>query len=215
MSPALRLGALAACLAAAAGLAAAVGPRSAGELGNLFDGVGVWAPLLFAVCWTALTPALAPGTLLAAGAGLLFGIAVGMAVALVGATAGGVLAFVVARRSAGDAIEQLQGERLRRLQERVERRGFISVLVARAAPGVPTTLLNYACGLSRVRLRDFALATLLGGAPRLFGYTALGDSGGDLSSPIALAGFAVMAALTVMAVAGAIARRRLAGARPV
>lgn len=170
----------------------------------------MWAPVVFVLCWTVLTPALAPGTLLATTAGLAFGVAEGVAVALAGATAGGVLAFLIARRTAASAVAHLEGERLRRLQERVERRGFLSVAAARAAPGVPTTLLNYACGLSRIRLREFAAGTLVGGAPRIFGYAALGGSGGDLTSPLALVALGTMAAITLSGLGLVVARRRSA-----
>lgn len=214
MPPAARLVALALFVGAAFAVGAVVVPRSVGELRATVDGAGVWAPVVFALCWIALTPALAPGTLLATAAGLAFGVGLGVTVGLVGATAGGILAFLIARGTAATAVAHLEGERLRRLQERVERRGFLAVAAARAAPGVPATLLNYACGLSRVRLRDFAAGTLVGGAPRIFGYAALGGSGGDVTSPLAVVGLAIMAALSIGGVV-VVARRKLVGARPI
>ena len=212
MSPVARLAALALFVGAAFAAGLLLAPHSVGELRATVDSAGAWAPVVFVFCWAVLTPALAPGTLLATTAGLAFGVAEGLAVALVGATTGGLLAFLIARRTASSAVAHLEGERLRGLQERVARRGFLTVAAARAAPGVPTTLLNYACGLSRVRLRDFVAGTLVGGTPRIFGYAALGGSGGDLTSPLGLVGLGVMAAMTLAGLGVVAARRRSARA---
>lgn len=183
-------------------------PHSPAELRAAMAGVGALAPLVFVVLWALLTPAMFSGTLLAAGAGLLFGVWPGFVVGLAGATLGGMAAFLLARRLGSGAAQELAGPRLRRLQERIERRGFLAVLAARAAPGMPTTALNYACGLSRVRLRHFALGTLVGGAPRIFAYTAIGGSGGQVTSAAALIGLAVIAGMTLTALA-AVVRGRL------
>jgi hypothetical protein len=118
MPPAARLVALALFVGAAFAVGAVVAPHSVGELRATVDGAGVWAPVVFALCWIALTPALAPGTLLATAAGLAFGVGLGVTVGLVGATAGGILAFLIARGTAATAVAHFEGERLRRLQER-------------------------------------------------------------------------------------------------
>jgi uncharacterized membrane protein YdjX (TVP38/TMEM64 family) len=76
------------------------------------------------------------------------------------------------------------------------------------APGVPATLLNYACGLSRVRLRAFLAGSFIGGAPRIVAYAALGASGGDLSSTPALVGGALIAVM-MLAVPLSALRRKL------
>lgn len=80
-----------------------------------------------------------------------------------------------------------------------------SVLYARVAPGMPYTIVNYAAGLTAIRLGVFAGATAIGAAPRAFAYTALGGSLGDLRSPEAIVALAV---LVVMALVGAVALRR-------
>jgi uncharacterized membrane protein YdjX (TVP38/TMEM64 family) len=184
-------------LAAVAGLlftAAALGmPHSPDGLRALVVPLGWAAPLAFVLLWAALTPALFPGTVLAAASGLLFGTAAGTVVSIAGGTLGSVLAFTIARRVARGAADDIGGARARRLRERIERRGFASVLLARLAPGVPVTLLNYAGGLSRLRLGTFAAAIAVGGAPRAFAYTALGGSFGDYGSPQALVAIALIA----------------------
>ena len=169
------------------------------------DGYGVAGPLVFIVVSAALTPCLFPGPLLAGASGLLFGTWLGTPISIVSATLGAVLAFGIARWLAHDAVEQLQGPRLAALRAWVGRRGFLSILYARIAPGVPYSLVNYAAGLSPVRLGAFAAATAIGCAPRAFAYTALGGSFDDLGSPEAIAAIVV---LVVMALVGALLARR-------
>lgn len=203
-----RLLCLAALVAALFAAAALVVPHSADELRAVVAPLGVAAPIGFVLVWAALTPALFPGTALAAASGLLFGTALGTAVSIAGATLGSAIAFALARRLGRAAADDLAGPRLQRLQARIERRGFLAVLYARLAPGVPVTLLNYAGGLSRVRMRAFVAAIALGGAPRAFAYTALGGSFGDYRSPVAIVALALIV-LPALAGAALLVRARL------
>jgi uncharacterized membrane protein YdjX (TVP38/TMEM64 family) len=154
-----------------------------------------------------LTVCLFPGPLLAGASGLLFGTALGTPVSIVSSTVGATLAFLISRRIAHDAVERLgpTHPRLQALRAWVGRRGFLSVLYARIAPGIPYNLVNYAAGLSPVTLRAFVAATAIGCAPRAFAYTALGGSLGNLGSPEALVAFGM---LVGMAIVGLVLARR-------
>jgi uncharacterized membrane protein YdjX (TVP38/TMEM64 family) len=207
----LRLGALAGALAAFVLAFALSGSLSATRVRGWMDGFGAAGPLVFIAVSAWLTVVLFPGPVLAAASGLLFGTALGTPVSICAATLGATLAFSLSRWWAHDAVVALAGPRLQALRAWVGRRGFLTVLYARIAPGVPYTLVNYAAGLTPVALRSFVAATALGVAPRAFAYTALGGSLGDLGSPEAVAAVAVLA---VMALAGLVlARRDLARSR--
>jgi uncharacterized membrane protein YdjX (TVP38/TMEM64 family) len=217
VSPRLRLLGLAATLAVAFVAIALSGSLSAERVRGWMDGFGAAGPLVFILVSACLTCALFPGPLLAGASGLLFGTALGFPVSLAAAVLGAVLAFTIARRVAHDAVEELAGPRVERWQAAIERRGFLAVLYARIAPGVPYTLVNYAAGLTRIRLRDFAAATALGAAPRAFAYTALGGSLGNLTSPEAIVAVGVLVAMAVGAALftwRAAARRRDGGPLP-
>jgi len=208
---ALRLGALAAALVAFVLVLALSGSISAGRVRSWGDGYGAAGPLVFIAVSASLTVVLFPGPVLAAASGLLFGTALGTPVSIASATLGATLAFCLSRWWAHDAVVALAGPRVHALRAWIGRRGFLTVLYARIAPGVPYTLVNYAAGLTPVALRSFVVATAIGVAPRAFAYTALGGSLGDLGSPEALAAVAVLVA---MAVGGALlARRDLARGR--
>src|SRR3954468_9122486 len=188
----IRLAALALIGAGCFGLVSSTGDLSAQRVRDWVDGYGAAGPLVFIVLSALLTVVLFPGPLLAGASGLLFGTALGTPVSIIAATLGATLAFSLARWLAHDAVTELQGPRLAALRAWVGRRGFVSVLYARIAPGIPYNLVNYAAGLSPVRLGAFAGATALGAAPRGFAYTALGGSIGDLRSPQAIVAVAVL-----------------------
>lgn len=211
MRPWLRLAVLAAALGGFVAFFALSGSFSVDEVRDRVEGYGAAGPLVFIAVSSCLTVCLFPGPLLAGASGLLFGTALGTPVSIAGATLGATLAFSLSRWWAHDAVEQLAGPRLQSLRAWVGRRGFLSVLYARLAPGVPYTLVNYAAGLTPIALRSFVAATAVGCAPRAFAYTALGGSFGDLRSPETIVAIAV---LVVMAIAGlALARRDLVRAR--
>ena len=121
--------------------------------------------------------------MLAASSGLLFGTALGFPVSVAAATLGASCAFLIARRVGLGAVEQLAGPRVQRVRGWIGRRGFVAVLYARIIPGMPFAVVNYAAGLTPLRLPVFAAATALGAAPRAFAYTALGGSFGNWRSP--------------------------------
>jgi uncharacterized membrane protein YdjX (TVP38/TMEM64 family) len=208
---ALRLLVLGGTLAACVAVLALSGSLSAERVRDWVDGYGAAGPLAFIAVSASLTVVLFPGPVLAAASGLLFGTALGTPVSIVSATLGATLAFSLSRWWAHDAVVALAGPRLRALRAWVGRRGFLTVLYARIAPGVPYTLVNYAAGLTPIALRSFVAATAIGVAPRAFAYTALGGSLGNLRSPEA---YIAVAVLVVMALLGLVlARRDLARTR--
>jgi uncharacterized membrane protein YdjX (TVP38/TMEM64 family) len=202
----LRVGLLAATLAAVAIVALAAGFRpSAEELRDWGESLGPAGPILFIPLSVALGCLLFPGPLLAGAAGLLFGTAVGTPIALTAATLTAVSELLITRYVAGARVGALIPERARRIDEFLERRGFWAVLYMRLAPGIPYHLVNYGAGLTRLRVRDMAAATPIGALPRTFAYVALGGSLDDLGSPEAIAAVAL---LVVTAIVGAVVARR-------
>jgi uncharacterized membrane protein YdjX (TVP38/TMEM64 family) len=174
-------------------------PHSPSELRGLVLGAGVAAPAIVLAAWVVLTPALFPGTLLAAAGGLAFGAVGGTALACGGAVLGGLAAFTLARTVGRTHAVHLaqRSPRLARLQSLLERRGFAAILAARLMPGVPACGLYYAAGLSPVRYGPFTAAIAIGALVRTTPYALLGDglaSGAPASLGLAAASIAVGAA---------------------
>ena len=185
---------------AAAFAAVSSGGISTGRLRDAIEPAGAWGPLVFVVVGALLMCAIFPGPVMAGAAGLLFGTALGTVVAIAASTLGAVLAFLVARHVAREEVERALGDRFEGLRGWVARRGFVAVASTRIAPGLPNNAINYAMGLTQVRLAAFAAGIAVGWGPKAFAYAALGGSLSNLRSPEALAAVAVLA---IMAVAGA------------
>jgi uncharacterized membrane protein YdjX (TVP38/TMEM64 family) len=66
-------------------------------------------------------------------------------------------------------------ERFGAVDAAVGREGFKIVMLLRLSPLFPFTLLNYALGLTRVRARDFVVASWIGMLPGTFLYVYLGS----------------------------------------
>jgi uncharacterized membrane protein YdjX (TVP38/TMEM64 family) len=135
---------------------------------------------------------------LAAAAGLLFGTAGGTPLALAGVTCAALAQMAVARYLAGSHAGRLLPERARWLEGFLERHGALSVMETRLLPVLPYGLVNYSAGLTRMRFRDLALGTVIGAAPKVFAYVALGGSLTDLGAPEAKVAIAILAVLGVV-----------------
>jgi len=118
-----------------------------------------------------------PGSVLTLAGGALFGPVLGTFYNLTGATVGAVLAFLVARYLASDWVEQKTDGRLKQLKQGVEGEGWRFVAFVRLVPLFPFNLLNYALGLTRIRLSHYLIATYLFMLPGAIAYTYLGYAG--------------------------------------
>ncbi len=138
---------------------------------------GPWAPLLFVVFYGVGTVLFVPGSAFSLAGGALFGPLWGTIWNLAGATCGATSAFLFARYLASGWVTQASGPRLKRILRGVEDEGWRFVAFVRLVPLFPFNLLNYALGLTGIRLTVYVLASALCMAPGAFAYTWLGYAG--------------------------------------
>ena len=124
------------------------------------EGIGIWGPFVFAAAYAIATVAMIPGSALTVIAGGIFGLATGFVTVFIGASVGATLAFLVSRYVARASVEQkLEGhEKFAAVDRAVGEEGLKIVVLLRLSPVFPFNLLNYALGLTSVRLRDYVLA---------------------------------------------------------
>jgi uncharacterized membrane protein YdjX (TVP38/TMEM64 family) len=151
--------------AAALALVWLIGRTAGGALPGVLEWVGrrgAAAPIAFMAAYAVAAVAMVPGSILTIAAGALFGIVGGTVYAFTGATLGAIGAFLVARHVARAPVERrlATDPRFERVDRAVGREGLRVVILLRLSPVFPYTLLNYALGLTRVRLRDFAVASV-------------------------------------------------------
>ncbi len=146
-------------------------------LARWIEDAGVAGPLLFILIYAVGTVVFLPGSVLTLAGGALFGPVLGTLYNLIGATIGATLAFLVARYLASDWVEQKTGGRLKQLKQGAEQQGWRFVAFVRLVPLFPYNLLNYALGLTRLRLTHYIIASFVFMLPGAAAYTYLGYAG--------------------------------------
>ena len=211
--PAIRRIALyAAAVAIVFGILAATGNiPSSDEARDFADSLGPAAPFLYVPLFVLANFVIA-WVILAGAAGLLFGTAAGTPLALAGVTLAALAQMAVSRRLAGEHRGKLLPQRTKEIENFLTENGAVAVMESRIVPVLPYGLVNYSAGLTHLRYKDMALGTVIGAAPKVFAYTALGGSLDDLTSPEAIIAIAL---LVILGIAGALfVRHRLTASRP-
>ncbi len=172
----------------------------------------VWAPLLFVVIYAAATAVALPGSALTIAGGAIFGLWFGALLNTLGANIGASAAFGLARWLGRDGAERIGGRRLAGLDRAMAERGFIGLLILRLIPLFPFNALNVGSGLTAMRWRDYALATVLGILPGTMVYTFFADAlveGTAHASRDAYVRLWIAAALFLLLIAVPLIARRL------
>jgi uncharacterized membrane protein YdjX (TVP38/TMEM64 family) len=206
----------------AAGLVAAIGYVSlhrgvvdASFLQRELGRFGPIAAILFVLVYALGTVLFVPGSVLSLAGGAMFGPIWGTLWNLAGATIGATLAFMIARYLASDWVARRAGERLGQLMRGVEEEGWRFVAFVRLVPLFPFNLMNYAFGLTRIALAEYAMTSFVCMAPGALTYTYLGYAGQQAASGQARRLRAVMLALALLAALAILPRlvRRLKNTR--
>jgi uncharacterized membrane protein YdjX (TVP38/TMEM64 family) len=176
------------------------------DVRRVVSATGPAAPLTYIVVSAVLGAMFVPGSILAAGSGLLFGPVLGIFVTLGAAVGTAIVASRLGRRAGRNSARALLGTaRADRIDALIEHGGLWAVVGQRFVPGISDALASYAFGAFGVPLWQMAVGSFIGSAPRAFVYTALGASIGNRSPALAYTAIAVWC---VSAIVGAFAARR-------
>ncbi len=186
------------------------------------DGLGLWGPVVFVIGYAAAVVGFVPGSILTLAAGAIFGLVEGTLYVFAAASLGATAAFLVSRYFARAAIERrIEGdERFAAIDRAVGEQGRRIVFLLRLSPIFPFNLLNYALGLTQVRLADYVIACV-GMLPGTILYVYSGKVAGDVAAvaggaggergaaEYALLGVGLLATVIVTTIVTRIARRAL------
>jgi uncharacterized membrane protein YdjX (TVP38/TMEM64 family) len=114
------------------------------------------------------------GAVLTLAGGFLFGWFLGGLAAIVAATVGAVLVFLIAKTALGETLAARAGPWLGRLRQGFQEDAFNYLLFLRLVPIFPFWLVNLAPALLGVSLGTYTLATALGIVPGTFAYSIAG-----------------------------------------
>lgn len=145
----------------------------ASKFGVYLRQIGPWAPLIFIGAYVLGLVFFIPASIFASLGGVIFGTWTGLLLNIIAANTGGVIAFYIARYLLRDAAKKMLAKgHFKALDDKVEEHGF-SILIYLRLMFVPFTYLNFACGLSKMKFRDFFWATFIGVIPGLMVITFL------------------------------------------
>ncbi len=185
-----------------------------GQVRLWLEEMGPWGILAFIGLYVAGVVLALPAEIFTILGGSVFGSAKGLFAVLVASPIGAALSFLIARRLAGSQMREWLSRRARlaRLDSLTERRGAVLVAVVRLTHILPSSILSYVLGLTRVRFVTYIVVSWLCMLPTAAFYVVASDgvaqllSDGAVPWPQAVAAAAV--AVVVLALL-AIAVRRL------
>jgi len=155
---------------------------------------------LFFLAYVVVTAASLPGAaIMTLAAGALFGLVMGTVLVSFASTMGAGLAFLSARYVLRDGLEARFGERLRSINEGLERDGAFYLFTLRMIPVVPFFMVNLVMGLTRLPLVTFLWVSQIG---MLLGTIIYVNAGTQLSQIDGLSGIASPALIGSFALLG-------------
>ena len=108
--------------------------------------------------------------------GMTFGPFWGTIYSVIGATFSSTFAFFIARYLGRRFVEKIIKQKYSNLDELINKYGFKIILFLRLVPIFPYEGINYGSGLTKIKYRDYILATILGVIPGAFAYNFFGSS---------------------------------------
>lgn len=180
--------------------------NSRDELQQAFQAQPLQVVGLYAAVYIVITSLSLPGaTLMTLAGGAIFGLWVGIPVAVISASIGATVAFWMARYLFRDAVHQRLGGRMAAINAGIERDGAFYLFTLRLVPVFPFFVINLLMGLTAIRTGTFFWVSLSGMLAGTAVYVNAGTQLGTLTSlsgilsPSLIGSFVLLAAFPWLA----------------
>lgn len=142
---------------------------------------GAWAVVVFLILYVLLITLSFPATILNVTSGILFSFWIAAGASIIAALTGACLTFLIARFWLKDLmIKRLKKhESSQKILALADDNAWRLIILLRLNPFIPAVLKNYGFGITDVKFRQYAWATLIGQFPLTTLYTYLGWLGGN------------------------------------
>ncbi|MBN3554294.1 TVP38/TMEM64 family protein [Fictibacillus nanhaiensis] len=139
---------------------------------------GMVAPIIYIIVNVIRPFTLFPISVLSLAGGLAFGVVWGTVYTVFSATIGAILSFYIAKHLGTRWIKQKTDSpsRIEKWQNQLKEKGFVYIFLLRIIPVLNFDVVSYVAGISKLKLRSYILATMLGVLPGTLAYNLLGDS---------------------------------------
>jgi uncharacterized membrane protein YdjX (TVP38/TMEM64 family) len=148
-----------------------------GQIQRLIQYAGVWAPIVFIICYILATSFLFPSTPLNLMAGASFGLSMGLLWSSLAAIVAAIVAFAFTRTIGSRFISHRMSAQLQTANAEIKRGGRFYIFAVRLLPVIPHGLINYGAGLSSIRFRDYMFGTVPGTVLGVLPPVLLGSTG--------------------------------------
>lgn len=146
-----------------------------------------------------------PTSLLSILAGNIFGPIYAFVLSMIGCFFSASLAFFLAHMLGKPFVDKILRGKIFKLDNRIEKHGFLIMLLMRLSFVFPYDPLSYAAGLTKMRYTDFILGTMLGIIPEMLSYSFMGK---HLNRPFSVKMLIPIAAMLGVAVTASYIYRR-------
>lgn len=143
-----------------------------------------FASLIFIIIYISGVVLALPGTALTVIAAPIFGFWQGLFLVIIASNIGASITFFISR-FLGDVFFRKfikTDSKFANLSSKIENNGFLVVLYLRLLPFFPFNAINYLSGLTKLRYRDYYLATLLGMFPATLVYVYFSYTAADIKN---------------------------------
>jgi uncharacterized membrane protein YdjX (TVP38/TMEM64 family) len=140
------------------------------------ESLDAWGPVVYIAVYILRPLIFFPAGILSAAAGVIWGPSLGFLYLQIAANISSTVEFLIARYFARSSVEKFIKGKMSGLDEKIEKHGFLTVLLIRIIPNVAWDIQNLSLGVTKVKFRDYFLATLIGIIPGSFAFVFFGAS---------------------------------------
>lgn len=139
--------------------------------------------IVFMLVYIAVTALSLPGAaIMTIAAGVIFGVFEGSIIVSFASTIGATLAFLAARFVLRDSVQRKFGDKLKAIDEGMEREGKFYLFTLRLIPAFPFFMINLLMGITKIKTTEFFWVSQIGMLPGTIVYVNAGDQLAALDS---------------------------------
>jgi uncharacterized membrane protein YdjX (TVP38/TMEM64 family) len=148
---------------------------SLNDVKNMVTSYGKLAPFIFFLLCVLRPILLLPIGLFSVLGGILFGSIKGTILTVIGSTVGSIIAYYISWFLGSDFFQRYFGDKIEKYSFD-EKNAFKITFLMRVIPILPCDVVSYICGLSKINIIKYTLASFLGIIPGTFVYSNFGSS---------------------------------------
>lgn len=170
---------------------------------------------IYAIIYIIATSLSLPGAvILTLAGGALFGLAVGTVIVSFASTIGATVAFLVARFILRDTLQSKYSDKLKSINEGIEKDGAFYLFTMRLIPAFPFFIVNLVMGLTPLKTMTYFFVSQIGMLPGTIVYVNAGTQLGQLKSLSGILSLNMIGSFALLGIVPLIIKKALAHFRP-